>query len=140
MERSTIQLEVVSPDRKVLEASVEEVVLPAQEGYLGVLPGHTPLLTAVGIGELSYVQGGRTHFMALAQGFAEVLPDRVIVLCKSGEKLEEIDLARAEASRTEAGRVLSLAGDTWDKAFRRAEVRMARALNRITIARRHTSG
>ncbi len=140
MEGGTIHLEVVSPDRKVLETSAEEVVLPGQEGYLGVRPGHTPLLTALGIGELSYVQEGRTHSMALAQGFAEILPDRVSVLCKAGERLEEIDVARAEASRARAQKVLSEVGDTWDRSFRKAEVRMARALNRITLARKRSSG
>ena len=140
MEGGTIHLDVVSPDRKILETSAEEVVLPGQEGYLGVRPGHTPLLTALGIGELSYVQKGRTHSMALAQGFAEILPDRVSVLCKAGERLEEIDVVRAEASRDRAQKVLSEVRDTWDRSFRKAEVRMARAVNRITLSRKSSSG
>ena len=140
MTSGTIQLEVVAPDRRVLQIAVDEVVLPGSEGYLGVRPGHTPLLTALGIGELSYVQAGQTQYLALAQGFAEILPDRVSVLCKAAETPGEIDVSRAEASKTRAERSLSEAAGGVDDGLDRAEVRLKRALNRITVARTRSGG
>jgi len=134
-----IQLEVVTPDRQVLEASVDEVVLPGEQGYLGVRPGHTPLLVALGVGELSWIEGGRTHRAALSNGFAEVLSDRVSVLIESAEIADEIDVARAEASRGRAEKMLAEAQDASDHEFQEARARLARAVCRISVSQKRNT-
>ena len=95
-------LELVTPERRVLSEEVVEVRIPGVLGELGVLPGHTPLLTALGTGPLTYTQGGREHRLALQGGFAEVLPDRVTVLAQIAELPAEIDLEAARRQLAEA--------------------------------------
>lgn len=134
MSSEPIELVVVTPERQLLRQRVGEVQLPGADGYLGVLPGHAPLMTEIGIGELSYhdVAGKESVHLALVRGFAEVLPDRVTVLAETAERAEEIDLARAEAARARAEKRLA-SGDTnidWD----RATVALQRALIRIQVA------
>jgi F-type H+-transporting ATPase subunit epsilon len=129
-----IELIVVTPERQLLRQSVTEVQLPGADGYLGVLPGHAPLMTEIGIGELSYhdLAGKESVHLALVRGFAEVLQDRVTVLAETAERAEEIDLARAEAARARAEKRLA-SGDTnidWD----RASIALQRALIRIQVA------
>ena len=133
-----IQLEVVTPDKRVIDAKVDEVVLPGSDGYLGVRSGHTPLLVALGVGEMSYVEGGKPHFLALTSGFAEVLPDRVSVLIQTAEPAEEIDRNRAEASKARAERALAQARDSSDEEFRKAEGRLARAACRIAVSAKNS--
>ena len=94
-----IQLQIVSADRSLLNEAVDEVVIPGFDGYFGVLPGHTPMLAVLQVGELWYRQGQEKHYVSLAFGFAEVLPDRVTILAQIAEKADEIDLARAEAAK-----------------------------------------
>ncbi len=91
-----IQLEIVTPDRKIAEGEVDEVSIPGREGYLGVLPGHAPLITELQSGPLEYRQNANRHYVAVHWGFAEVLPDRVIVLAEIAERAEDIDVERAE--------------------------------------------
>lgn len=139
MASETIELVVVTPERQLLRQRVAQVQLPGTNGYLGVLPGHAPLMTEIGIGELSYPDGpGKDSVhMALVRGFAEVLPDRVTVLAETAERAEEIDLARAEAARARAEKRLA-SGDTnldWD----RAGVALQRALIRIQVATKRRS-
>jgi F-type H+-transporting ATPase subunit epsilon len=134
MSPEPIELIVVTPERQLLRQRVAEVQLPGADGYLGVLPMHAPLMTEIGIGELSYhdVAGKESAHLALVRGFAEVLPDRVTVLAETAERAEEIDLARAEAARARAEKRLA-SGDTnldWD----RASVALQRALIRIQVA------
>jgi F-type H+-transporting ATPase subunit epsilon len=134
MSANAIQLVVVTPKRQLLRESVGEVQLPGASGYLGVLPGHAPLMTELGIGELSYhdLSGKESTHMAILSGFAEVLADRVTVLAETAEFAQEIDLARAEAARARAEKRLA-SGDTnidWD----RASVALQRALIRIQVA------
>jgi F-type H+-transporting ATPase subunit epsilon len=134
-----IELIVVTPERQLLRERVVEVQLPGADGYLGVLPGHAPLMTEIGIGELSFhdVAGKESAHLALVRGFAEVLPDRVTVLAETAERAEEIDLARAEAARARAEKRLA-SGDTnidWD----RASVALQRALIRIQVATKSRS-
>jgi F-type H+-transporting ATPase subunit epsilon len=134
MSANAIQLVVVTPKRQLLRESVGEVQLPGANGYLGVLPGHAPLMTELGIGELSYhdLGGKESTQMAILSGFAEVLADRVTVLAETAEFAQEIDLARAEAARARAEKRLA-SGDTnidWD----RASVALQRALIRIQVA------
>jgi len=100
-------LEVVTPEREVVRESVAEVQLPGLSGYLGILPGHTPLLTELGIGPLIYKKGSESGFIAVIGGFAEVLPERVTVLAEAAERSEEIDAGRARADLTEAERKLT---------------------------------
>src|SRR5713226_6185629 len=95
----SLSLEVVTPERSLIaEAGVVEVQLPGSDGYLGILPGHAPLLTELGMGELSYRKGRDTYSAVVIHGFAEVLPDRVIILAETAERAEEIDAERARAA------------------------------------------
>jgi len=102
-----LMLEVVTPERELVRESVAEVQLPALSGYLGILPGHTPLLTELGIGPLSYKKGADTGYIAVIGGFAEVLPERVTVLAEAAEASGEIDAARARADLAEAEKQLA---------------------------------
>jgi F-type H+-transporting ATPase subunit epsilon len=126
----TFQLEVLTPTREVVRQAVTEAQIPARGGYLGVLPGHTPLLAEMGIGELSYHTGGRVFYCTAIGGFVEVLGDRVIVLADAAERAEEIDVKRAEASRDRAQKQLSATNDPnidWnaaEAAWKRADVRL----------------
>jgi F-type H+-transporting ATPase subunit epsilon len=130
-ERS-IHLEVVTPERKIVSESVDEVVLPGSQGYLGVLPGHAPLLTDLGIGTVSYRRGSETRYLSLAWGFAEVLPNRVSILAEIAERAEEIDRERAEKARDRAIGRLKGRGDDID--FKRAQVALEKSLIRIQVA------
>ncbi len=130
----TLLLEVVTPERRIVSEMVDEIVLPGSEGYLGVRPGHAPLLSALGIGELSYRRGDRRHHLALTWGFVEVLPDRVSVLAEIGERAEEIDRERAERARDRALARLKERGGETD--FARAQVALEKALIRLQVAGR----
>jgi F-type H+-transporting ATPase subunit epsilon len=113
---------------------VDEVEIPGSEGYFGVLPGHTPLLAMLGAGELWYRQGQEKHYLAIAFGFAEVLPDRVTVLARIAERASEIDVARAEAARKRAEQ--RLASPSPDLDFERARIALMKALVRLQVASR----
>jgi F-type H+-transporting ATPase subunit epsilon len=122
-----LDLEIVTPERRVVAETVDEVVVPGSEGYLGVLPGHAPLLTGLGTGEVAYRVGDRFHYVAVSGGFAEVLRERVSILAETAERAEEIDLERALAARARAERDLA-AGD-----FDRAAAGLRRAVTRIQV-------
>ena len=133
----SIQLIVVTPERQLLRETVVEVTIPGLDGQLGILPGHAPLMTELGIGELSYRTSTSSQSVAMAviSGFAEVLADRVTVLAETAERAEEIDLARAEAAKARAEKRLA-AGDTnidWD----RLNISLQRSIIRIQIARKY---
>lgn len=131
----TISLTVVTRERRMLEEEVDEVILPAANGYLGVLPGHTPLLTNLRVGELMYRQGSSEHHMVLRWGFAEILPNRVIVLAEGALMSDEIDLETAERFRREAEKELeSLASH--DEKFAAAQAKLEESVSMITIAGR----
>jgi F-type H+-transporting ATPase subunit epsilon len=104
-----IRLELVTPTRRLIDIEVDEVRLPAALGEMGVLPGHTPLLTSLGTGPLTYTDGGKERAIAVARGFAEVLDDRVTVLADLAEPAEDIDVAAARATIDEVGRALATA-------------------------------
>lgn len=104
---NTLQLEIVTPERKLVNERAEEVNLPGRDGYLGVLPGHAPLITELGVGEISYRTGGTTQRLAVAWGFAEVLPDKVTVLAETAERAGEIDLERARQARDRAQQAIA---------------------------------
>jgi F-type H+-transporting ATPase subunit epsilon len=133
----SIQLIVVTPERQLLHETVVEVTVPGLDGELGILPGHAPLITELGIGGLTYrtSSGGQSVPLAIIAGFAEVLPDRVTILAETAERATEIDLARAEAALERAQKRLA-SNDTnldWD----RATIALQRALIRIQIARKY---
>ena len=98
----TFSLEVATPERLVIREAATEAQIPAKGGYIGVLPGHAPLLSELGVGYASYVSEGRKSYFALHGGFVEVLPDKVRVLATTVEKAEEIDVRRAEAALRKA--------------------------------------
>lgn len=132
----SIQLVVVTPERQTLKEAVLEVTLPGADGYLGVLPGHAPLITELGIGELTFRRpGGETELLAVIRGFAEVLPDRVSVLAETAEFAADIDLSRAEAALKRAQERIARGGDNidWD----RATLALQRALVRIQVVSKH---
>jgi F-type H+-transporting ATPase subunit epsilon len=128
----TIALEIVTPDRPLVRETVDEVELPGAEGYLGVLPGHTPLLTLLQVGELWYRQGRETTYLAVAFGFAEVLPDRVTVLAQIAERADDIDVPRAQAALQRA--TARLAQPTADLDYERARTALKKAQTRLEVA------
>jgi len=129
-----LQLQIVSADRSLVNATVDEVEIPGADGYFGVLPGHTPLLAVLGAGELWYRQGQEKQYLAIAFGFAEVLPERVTILAQIAEKAEEIDLARAEAAKKRAEERLSRS--TVDIDAERARIALMKSLIRLQVASR----
>ncbi len=135
MASSTVELQVVTPARRVFAQPVDEVILPGAEGYLGVLPGHAPLLTALDAGVLRWRSGTRKGAVAISAGFAEVLRERVTVLAETAERAEEIDVARARESKHRAEVELKERASD-DRALRLAEARLKRALARIEAASR----
>jgi F-type H+-transporting ATPase subunit epsilon len=129
-----LNLTVVSRDRKVLEAEADEVVLPATDGEIGILPGHTPLLTTLKIGEMRYRSGTRVSRLVLLWGLAEVLPDRVMVLADTAILASEIDPSAAEQERVAAEKELaSLASH--DSEFAMVEARLEESIARIYVSR-----
>src|SRR5688500_5895666 len=129
-----LRLEIVTPDRALVTEEVDEVQLPGAEGYFGVLPGHTPLLATLQVGELWYRQGQEKHYLSIAFGFVEVQPDRVAILAQIAEPAAEIDAARAEAARKRADERLSR--PTPDVDFERARIALLKALVRLQVASR----
>jgi len=129
-----LTLEIVTPERLLVSQQVDEVQLPGAEGYFGVLPGHTPLLATLQVGELWYRVGQEKHYLAVAFGFAEVLPDRVTVLAQLAERPEDIDVPRAEAARKRAEE--RIAKPQSDIDYERARVAMMKSLIRLQVAAR----
>jgi F-type H+-transporting ATPase subunit epsilon len=127
-----INLTVVTRERKIIESEADEVVLPATDGEIGILPGHTPLLTTLRIGEMRYRAGGRLQRMVLSWGFAEVLPDRVIVLAERGILESEIDPAAAERERIEAEKELAYLS-SHDPEFAVVEGRLEESIALINV-------
>jgi F-type H+-transporting ATPase subunit epsilon len=130
-----LTLEVATPIRLVVTETVDEIVIPGRQGYFGVLPGHAPFLTTLGIGELMYRVGHDGQFLAVSGGFAEVRNDKVIVLADTAERPEEIDRARAERARERAERRLSGRSDD-EVDYARALAALARAVARLMTAGR----
>jgi len=136
---TTLLLEIVTPDRALLSAQVDEVVVPAADGGLGILPGHTPLLATLKVGELWYRTGQEKHYLSVAFGFVEVLPDRVTVLAQFGERAQDIDVARAERAkqRAEARLAGQMTQDDFD--VERTRVALLKSLVRLQVASRARS-
>ena len=130
-----IQLEVVSPERELVHESTLSVSIPAKNGYLGILPGHAPLLSELQPGELTYIEDHVTRCLSVSWGFVEVLPERVIVLAQTAERAEEIDVDRAQRAKQRAEERLRNVTAT-DIDFERARAALMRALARLHAAGR----
>ena len=107
----TFKLEIVTPEKKVVDTTAEEMQIPGKNGYLGILPGHAPLITELAVGEITFRESSGEQRLAVAWGFAEVLPDKVTILAETAERPAEIDVARAQESKARAEQMLS-SGDT----------------------------
>ena len=118
----TFQLEIVTPEKKVVDTPAEEAQIPGKNGYLGILPGHAPLITELAVGEISFREHGTEQRLAVAWGFAEVLPDKVTILAETAERPSEIDVERARKAKERAEQRLT-SGD--------AEVNVERALDAL---------
>jgi F-type H+-transporting ATPase subunit epsilon len=134
-------LEIVTPEKLAFSEEVDAVTLPGVEGELGVLPHHAPLLTTLGIGELKIRKGGHEDYFAIAGGFLQVRPDRVVVMAETADMASEIDLQKAEEARREAERALE-AGFVEPADMARARAALQGALLKIQVAerRRHREG
>lgn len=131
----TFKLEIVTPEKKVVETQAEEVQIPGKNGYLGILPGHAPLITELAVGEITYREGGSEQKLAVAWGFAEVLPEKVTILAESAERPNEIDLDRARKAKERAEQRLTSGNTEVDveralDALQRAEARIDVAANK----------
>ena len=128
----SFQLEIVTPEKLVVRDRAEEIQIPGRNGYIGVLPGHAPLITELGSGEIRYRSNGELHRFSMAWGFAEVLPDKVTVLAETAERAAEIDLHRAEEAKQRAEERLKSGSTEVD--YDRAENALQRAETRIQVA------
>ncbi len=123
------QLELVTPEKKVVDTRAEEVQIPGKNGYLGVMPGHAPLITELSVGEITYRENSTQQRLAVAWGFAEVLPDKVTILAETAERPSEIDVERARKAKQRAEERLASGDPNVDveralDALRRAESRL----------------
>lgn len=130
-----IQLEIVTPEKKVLSEPVDIVVAPGAEGEFGVLYNHTPFLAKLKVGELRFRTGNAVRYIAIMGGYAEVQPDKVTVLATAAEEATDIDVMRAKAARERAERRLKEAKDRVE--FARAEAALQRAIARLKVAEKH---
>jgi F-type H+-transporting ATPase subunit epsilon len=129
-----LELHIVTPERAIVHEQVDEVEIPGADGYFGVLPGHTPLLATLNVGVLWYRKGNETFYLALAFGFAEVLPDRVTILAQIAERAEEVDVTRAQSALTRAEQRLSR--PVVDMDVERARIALLKALTRVQVSAR----
>jgi F-type H+-transporting ATPase subunit epsilon len=130
---NTFQLEIVTPSRLLVKDAAEEAQIPGVTGYLGILPGHAPLITELGVGEITYKASGATHTLSVAWGFMEVLPDKVTILAEAAERPNEIDIERAQKSKERAEQRLKSNDTKVD--YTRAEDALQRAETRLNVAK-----
>ena len=134
---TSLELRIVTPDKLLVHEQVDEVVIPGTEGYFGVLPGHTPMLASLAIGETWYRKGQEKVYLSLANGFCEVLPDRVTILATLAERADEIDVARAEQAKRRAEERLAHAKDV---DYDRARLALQKSLARLQVSTRSPLG
>ena len=132
-----LTLEVVTPDGLLMRDEVDSVQAPGSEGSFGVLPGHVPMLTTLGAGEIIYRQGALTGVIACLFGFCEVMPDRVHIMAEGGERAAEIDVARAEKAKASAAERMKRVKD--EVGFKEAQADYVKAIARLSAAS-HTKG
>jgi len=128
----TFQLEIVTPEKMVVRDVAEEMQIPGKDGYLGILPGHAPLITELAVGEITYRKENVTEHLAVAWGFAEVLPDKVTILAETAERAEEIDTRRAQEAKQRAES--ALATNNTEEDFNRTTGDLKRADTRLEVA------
>src|ERR1700733_14118561 len=133
---SHLSLQFVTPERAIVHEHVDEVEVPGEDGYFGVLPGHAPLMAALTVGQLWYRKGTEIRYAFVAGGFAEVVSDRVSILAQIAERAEDIDVARAEAAKRRAED--RLARPVADMDFERARIAFLKALSRLQVAARQS--
>jgi F-type H+-transporting ATPase subunit epsilon len=133
-EPNKLRLTIVTRERKIVETDVDEVVMPATDGEIGVLPGHTPLLASLKIGQLRYRSGGTENRLVISWGFAEVVPDRVIVMAETARLPQEIDASMAEDERRKAERELADLS-SHDPEFAKVEARLEESIAMIDLHR-----
>ena len=134
---TTLRLEFVTPERAIVHDEVDEVQLPGEEGFLGVLPGHTPMLVGLKVGEMWYRKGTEKFHGFVGFGFAEILPDRVTILARIAEKADDIDHERAEAAKRRAEERLAAVarGGVSEMDYERARIALLRAITRLQVSR-----
>jgi F-type H+-transporting ATPase subunit epsilon len=130
---TSLELQIVTPDKLLVREQVDEVEIPGTEGYFGVLPGHTPMLASLSVGEMWYRKGQEKAYLSLAYGFCEVLPDRVTILAQLAERAEDIDVARAEEAKRRAERRLAQQEDV---DYERARTALMKSLARLQVSSR----
>ena len=128
----SFRLRIVTPYREVVMEEVKEAQVPGKEGYLGILPGHAPLISELKVGEITYRQGSQSTHLAVSGGFVEVLPDQVTILAETAEKADEIDVDRAQAAKEQAEKLLRSAEPDVD--VDQATIALQRALIRLQVA------
>ena len=131
---ATLKLEIVTPEKLVVKDVAEEAQIPGKDGYLGILPGHAPLITELAIGEISYKTSGATKHICVAWGFAEVLSTKVTILAETAERPEEVDIARAERAKARAEQ--ELASGAPDLDYDGIQAAIERADTRIDVAKK----
>ena len=129
----TFQLEIVTPAKLMVKDVAEEAQIPGLSGYLGILPGHAPLITELAVGVITYKASGATHTLSVAWGFAEVLPDKVTILAEAAERPQEIDVARAQEAKNRAEALLK--SNDFKVDYARAEDALQRAETRLSVAK-----
>ena len=131
---TSIELQIVTPEKMLVREQVDEVEIPGTDGYFGVLPGHTPMLASLAVGELWYRKGQEKTYLSIAYGFCEVLPERVTILAQLAERAEEIDVARAEEARKRAeARLIASKGEV---DYERARSALVKSLARLQVSSR----
>jgi len=131
----TIKVSIVTPDGPVYESDVEMVSTKATSGDLGISPGHMPLVAPLEITSVRLKKGGKTEYVAVSGGFLEVRPDQVTILAQSAELASEIDVERALKAKERAEqRMRDQHAEHTD--FRRAELALQRAINRLAVSER----
>jgi F-type H+-transporting ATPase subunit epsilon len=128
----TFQLEIVTPEKKVVDTAAEEVQIPGKNGYIGILPGHAPLITELSVGEITYRENSAEQRLAVAWGFAEILPNKVTILAETAERPSEIDVERARKARERAEQRLTSGDASVD--VNRALDALNRAQARLDVA------
>ena len=134
MVEGKMMLDIVTPERKLVSAEVDEVTAPGFYGEFGVLPQHTPYLCQLGVGVLSYRTGSARYFISIIEGYAEVGPDKITILAESAERAEDIDAERAKESRQRAQERMGGQKSEEELDFDRAELSLKRAITRISVA------
>jgi F-type H+-transporting ATPase subunit epsilon len=135
-EKGKMLLEIVAPSRQVLRSErVDEVIAPGSEGEFGVLPGHTPYLTTLKVGMLSYREASEWHHLAVEWGYAEVGPDRVVILAEGADKASDIDISEARLAKERAEKTLTEKLEVAD--YEKARIDLLRAMIRIQVAEKH---